>query len=821
MSRAEAASWAARHDLRLDGDLVQVALTIDGKSTAAVRTRIAAAGGHVTGQAAAGTRLQAWLPTTQLERIAAGAGVRQVARPALATTLQGAVTTQGVASSDAASWHAVGKKGAGTKIGIIDGGFVGYALLLGTELGAATAVKNFVDGETDAQVASTTQHGTACAEVVQDMAPDAQLSLAKIATDIDLAEAVDWLVNTQGVDIISTSLGWYGLTPGDGTGFFEDLVASARAAGVLWVTAAGNNQRDHWGGAFADSDADTFHNFAGVQEVNFFGPGDGTAYNIPSGSRLFVAMRWDDWTAVDQDFDLYLLRWNGSAWDYVGTPGENVQNGSPGQLPSEFAFAFASGTSTAYGYVIVKYAASRNVHLEVHAPNLPTDRRVAARSLANLADAPSAVTVGAVHVTSPYALEPYSSQGPTNGPGGIATGGARKPDLASYANVATIAYGGSFFNGTSAATPHVAGAAALVLGANPSYTPSNLEAVLVQRAADLGSTGADNAYGSGRLLLKTPTDLAASVVDSPDPVSVGNHLAYTATIRNNGPQNALGTVIRLTLSPSVTFLSASAGCTNSGATTYGTKTIGGLVTCTVGTLASTASASRTVTVGVVNAGPISATANARGAIGDTNIANNVATTTTTATFRTGQTAKCTRLGTASSETLTGSSSSETICGFGGNDVILGNGGNDVVNGGPGIDRTSYGSAPAGVLVNLATATTACHPSTAACGQGADKLVFIEDIGGSAYADKLQGNNSPNKIYAGGGNDYLYAYSSDDYLDGGNGNDYLSGGYGNDRLYGQAGTDRLYGEDGNDTLDGGTGTDTCSQGTGTGSVTNCP
>ncbi len=75
----------------------------------------------------------------------------------------------------------------------------------------------------DAQLDGTTEHGTACAEVIHDIAPGAALYLAKVGTDLDLAEAVGWLIGQQ-VDIISTSLGLYNATPGDGTGYLADLV---------------------------------------------------------------------------------------------------------------------------------------------------------------------------------------------------------------------------------------------------------------------------------------------------------------------------------------------------------------------------------------------------------------------------------------------------------------------------------------------------------------------------------------------------------------------------------------------------------------------
>jgi len=55
------------------------------------------------------------------------------------------------------------------------------------------------------------------------------------------------------------------------------------------------------------------------------------------------------------------------------------------------------------------------------------------------------------------------------------------------------------FNGTSSATPLVAGTAALVLSQNPSWGPSQVRNRLQDTADDLGLVGFDNKYGHGRI----------------------------------------------------------------------------------------------------------------------------------------------------------------------------------------------------------------------------------------------------------------------------------------------------------------------------------
>ena len=310
---ADALALAESAGLRRLGERIQVKITTHAEGARSVTEAVAAAGGEVTGLGNGDTWLQAWLPITALDTIAAQDDVYYISRPGEPVLM---ATTEGLAVINGPAWHSAGFRGAGVKVAIIDGGFQGYPGLRGTELPAAVTVKNFVDGQTDAQVNGTTEHGTACAEIIHDIAPLAALYLVKIGTDIDLQEAVDW-VKLQGVNIISTSLGWYNVTPGDGTGFFANLVQSARTAGIFWTTAAGNDREAHWGGAYSDPNGNSYHNFAGVQEINYFGPGDGSAYSIPGGFPIQVFLRWDDWSAVNQNYDLEIVRWNGTAWQVI------------------------------------------------------------------------------------------------------------------------------------------------------------------------------------------------------------------------------------------------------------------------------------------------------------------------------------------------------------------------------------------------------------------------------------------------------------------------------------------------------------------------
>ncbi len=59
------------------------------------------------------------------------------------------------------------------------------------------------------------------------------------------------------------------------------------------------------------------------------------------------------------------------------------------------------------------------------------------------------------------------------------------------------AFGFYYFQGTSMATPHVAGVAALVLAHGNATTPQEVRSALEETATDLGAVGRDNTYGFG------------------------------------------------------------------------------------------------------------------------------------------------------------------------------------------------------------------------------------------------------------------------------------------------------------------------------------
>ena len=324
----EAQAFATTHRMVLDDDRVQVVIETTQGAMSDLKEDVEALGGEY--QCHYETLLQALVPIDALEPLAGRSDVQVIREPRrlvpLAPMRAGTVDTEGLGPSNASAWHTAGYTGSGVRVAVIDGGFTDYASLLGSDLPASVSTYDWTgSGMGDSK------HGTACAEIVYDMAPGATMDLHKVSTEVELGNAVNQAI-ADGVGIISMSLGWLLDGPGDGTGFLADIVNNARANGIFWAQAAGNNAEYCWSGTYTDADSDNAHEWVpGGQEINYFGPGDGSAYIIPKDFPIVVALHWDDWTAVDQDYDMELYYWDGDAWEYV-TGSYNLQDGGAGQI---------------------------------------------------------------------------------------------------------------------------------------------------------------------------------------------------------------------------------------------------------------------------------------------------------------------------------------------------------------------------------------------------------------------------------------------------------------------------------------------------------
>ncbi|TSD88556.1 hemolysin [Mycobacterium sp. KBS0706] len=128
------------------------------------------------------------------------------------------------------------------------------------------------------------------------------------------------------------------------------------------------------------------------------------------------------------------------------------------------------------------------------------------------------------------------------------------------------------------------------------------------------------------------------------------------------------------------------------------------------------------------------------------------------------------------DTLIGSTGDNALSGGAGDDSITGGAGKDAIDGGTGLDRASYANSAAAVTISL-TAGTASGGDA----QG-DVLTHIESLQGSAFNDKLSGDDGTNVLSGGAGNDIIFGGGGDDVIYGGTGADMIDAGNGTDSIH---------------------------------------
>jgi len=323
-------------------------------------------------------------------------------------------------------------------------------------------------------------HGTAVAEIITDVAPDVELYLYSMETDIEFTAAVDEAMSQQ-VDIIAMSAGWPNF-PTDGTSHITKKIEEAVDNGIVFVVPAGNFAKKHWEGSFVDSNFNNWHDFSDSDEGLTFTV---TEERIAEEKPIIAHLMWDVGNTDTADFELILVDPLGQIVDFSAneqltksdTPFEYIHH-----IP-EIEGSYSLGVL--YAGDMSKVSQRPSATLEIFSINDELEHPVSLSSVSVPADAEGAIVVGAINHLDGV-LEPFSSQGPTNN-------GKLAPHVVGPDGVTTLALEGEPFYGTSATAPYVAGLAALILQNNPDMSPKEL-LTMIQQNTDSSLFSLQNGY---------------------------------------------------------------------------------------------------------------------------------------------------------------------------------------------------------------------------------------------------------------------------------------------------------------------------------------
>lgn len=384
--------------------------------------------------------------------------------------------------------------------------------------------------------AGTGDEGTAMLEIIHDLAPNARLGFATAFTsDASFADNIRALRFEAGCDVIVDDVLYFNESPFQ-DGPIAQSVNAVTADGALYFSSAGNrgNVIDGTAANYEDDFVDSGRpvgKFRGA--AHDFDPGPGVQVFEPlsdaSNAGIPVTLWWaDPLGGAANDYDLYLF----DPDDNVVAFSQATQDGDDD--PFEILATPPRG-GEGLRLAVVKFAgADRYVQVSALGgrfkdsadglvarvtPGMTRGHNSAVDAFSTAAAPAAAALPGdppnpAGPFPNPFTRaqlpERFTADGPRRfffhadgtpiTPGNFSsTGGAvrQKPDITAADGVSTSLEDFTPFFGTSAAAPHAAAIAALVVSGNPGASTSDLRDAFGATALDLAPGGVDGRTGAG------------------------------------------------------------------------------------------------------------------------------------------------------------------------------------------------------------------------------------------------------------------------------------------------------------------------------------
>jgi hypothetical protein len=415
-------------------------------------------------------------------------------------------------------------------------GFTGQNVIVGV---LSDSVSQFAGGIPDSQKTGdlppfvnvledgptgSTDEGRAMLEIVHDIAPSSSLAFhTAFLGAADFADGIEALANTAKAKVIVDDVGYF-----DSPMFNDGIIAQAANdvsfnAGSVYVSAAGNNSNQGWIQGWNGITA-TVGGISGTWED----VGNGTplqSVTVANGGVLQLAVQWDAAFLeggaplskpnfqVPNNVDVFVIDTTPGSTSFgtVVASSTDINQNTGEAFENLFFSNGTSDTQFAVAYQLVSGPAPTMLRW-VSEGDDPAAFGEGAPTTFGQPAAAGAIAVGAVHWTTLTQPESFTSLGgplpflfDANGNRLTTPDIRNKPEMAGPDGVSTTFFGApdpttgqlhAFF-GTSAAAPHVAGAAALYLSQAPTASPDDLTVALKNGAIDIPPVGPDDLTGVG------------------------------------------------------------------------------------------------------------------------------------------------------------------------------------------------------------------------------------------------------------------------------------------------------------------------------------